>query len=101
MQVSELITNDNSNIATADGIDINGDGKKEQSNGVGDSSISLKIASLKHEKVMVGMSQTFSEYFEGVITDIGARGNAAEKSFKGIETIVQNFRKHQKINQRR
>jgi len=50
------------------GLDINGDGVKELTNGVGDSSNALKIASLKHEKVMVGMSQTFSEYFESIIS---------------------------------
>ncbi|MCK4798550.1 MAG: flagellar hook-associated protein FlgK, partial [Spirochaetes bacterium] len=51
----------------------------------------LRIASLKHERVMVGMSLTFTQYFEAIITEIGARGNLAEKGFKAAETIVHNL----------
>ena len=79
------------NIAAASGIDSDGDGIKDISNGVGDSQNSLKIASLKHEKIMVGMQLTFSQYFEALITDVGARGNLAEKGFKAAETIVHNL----------
>ena len=91
MKVEDNILVDDSYIATADGIDINGDGTKDVTNGIGDSSNALKIASLKDEKVMVGMSLTFSQYFESIITDIGARGNEAEKGFKAGEIVVQNL----------
>ena len=91
MKVEDNILGDNANIATADGIDTDGDGFKDLTNGVGDSKNALKIASLKHEKVMVGMSLTFSQYFESVITEIGARGNEAEKGFKAAEIVVQNL----------
>ncbi len=91
MSIEENILSDVANIAAADGIDTDGDGVKDLTNGVGDSSNSLKIASLKHEKVMIGMSLTISQYFEVLITDVGARGNVAEKGFKGAETIVQNL----------
>ena len=91
MQVESKILADDAYIATADGVDTDGDGIKDVSNGIGDSSIAIKIASIKHEKVMVGMSQTFTEYFEGVIADIGSRASAAEKGFKSSELLVQNL----------
>lgn len=91
MNIEEKIVNDVNYIAVADGIDTDGDGKKDLSNGIGDSKIALKIASLKHERVMVGMSLTFSEYFEALISDIGSRGNLAEKGFKAAETILKNL----------
>ena len=91
MQIEDNILEDMANIAAADGIDTDGDGVKDLSNGVGDSKNSLKIASLKHERVMIGMSLTFSQYFEALITDVGSRGNVAEKGYKGAETIVQNL----------
>ncbi|MBN2546690.1 MAG: flagellar hook-associated protein FlgK [Spirochaetes bacterium] len=91
MSVEALILSDNNYIASSSGVDTDGDGIKDLSNGVGDSKNALKIASLKHEKVMVGMSLTFSEYFEVLISDIGSRGNLAEKGFKAAETIVQNL----------
>ncbi len=91
MKVEDLILSDNANIAAADGIDTDGDGVKDLSNGVGDSKNSLKISSLKDEKVMIGMSLTFSQYFEAIITDVGARGNVTEKGYKGAELIVQNL----------
>lgn len=91
MKVEDNILSDMNNIAAASGIDSDGDGIKDISNGVGDSQNSLKIASLKHEKIMVGMQLTFSQYFEALITDVGARGNLAEKGFKAAETIVHNL----------
>jgi flagellar hook-associated protein 1 len=91
MKVEDKILSDNSYIATASGIDMNGDGIKDRSNGIGDSENALKVASLKHERVMVGMSLTFTQYFENIISDVGARGSAAEKGFKASETIVQNL----------
>ena len=91
MQVESKILADDAYIATADGVDTDGDGIKDVSNGIGDSSIALKIASIKHEKVMVGMKQTFTEYFESVISDVGSRASAAEKGFKSSELLVQNL----------
>ena len=91
MTVQDTILNDNSYISSASGIDRDGDGIKDISNGVGDSENALRIASLKHERVMVGMSLTFTQYFEAIITEIGARGNLAEKGFKAAETIVHNL----------
>ena len=90
-RVEAQILSDNSYIAAASGIDSDGDGVNDVFNGIGDSSNALKIASLNHEKVMVGMSLTFSQYFEALITDVGARGNEAEKGFHGSETIVTNL----------
>ena len=91
MKVEDKILADNAYIASATGIDVNGDGVKELSNGVGDSENALKISSLKNSRVMVGMSLTFTQYFEYTIADVGARGSAAEKGFKSSEIIVENL----------
>jgi flagellar hook-associated protein 1 FlgK len=91
MKIEDKIAVDNSYIACASGVDMNGDGVKDRFNGVGDSENALRIASIKHERVMVGMSQTFTQYFEGLISDVGARGSHAEKGFKGSEVIVNNL----------
>jgi flagellar hook-associated protein 1 FlgK len=40
---------------------------------------------------MVGLTQTFSEYFENLITDIGSKGNLAQKGFKAAEVITKNL----------
>lgn len=91
MKVEDRILADNSFIATASGIDVNGDKIKERSNGIGDSENALNIASLKTKKVMVGMSLSFTSYFEYVVSDIGSRGREAEKGFKSSEIIVENL----------
>ncbi|HOV14795.1 MAG TPA: flagellar basal body rod C-terminal domain-containing protein, partial [Spirochaetota bacterium] len=91
MKVEDKIIADNSFIATASGVDIDGDGVKDKSNGIGDSENAQKISSLKTKKVMVGMSLSFTSYFEYVVSDIGSRGREAEKGFKAAETIVQNL----------
>ncbi len=91
IKVADNIQNDPQFIAAAGGVDVNGDGVKDISNGVGDSSNALKISSLKQDKVMVGLTQTFSEYFENLITDLGSKSNLAEKGFKAADTIMQNL----------
>ena len=91
MKVEDKIVVDNSYVACASGVDTDGDGFKDRFNGVGDSQNALRIASIKHERVMVGMSLTFTQYFEALISDVGARGSHAEKGFKGAEVIVNNL----------
>lgn len=91
MAIEERILNDNAYIATGGGIDSDGDGQLDVPNGIGDSSNALNIASLKNKRVMVGMSLTFTEYFESLVTDVGSRGMVAEKGFKASEIIVHNL----------
>jgi flagellar hook-associated protein 1 FlgK len=91
MKIEDKIAVDNSYIACSSGVDMNGDGVKDRFNGVGDSSNALRIASIKQERVMVGMSQTFTQYFESLISEVGAKGSHAEKGFKGSEVIVNNL----------
>ncbi len=90
MSVNERIKSDVSYIAAASGTDINGDGTKVF-NGVGDTSNAMNILSLKEERVMIGMSQTFSQYFEYIVADVGARGSHVEKGFKNAEVITTNL----------
>lgn len=91
MKVEAKILADNAYIATAGGIDTDGDGIKDLSNGIGDSSTAHKIGSIKENRVMVGMSLTFSEYFEDIIASVGARANESEKGFKAQELIMANL----------
>jgi len=85
------IENDVSFIAVASGIDSDGDGIKDISNGIGDSQNALRISSLKDNKVMVGMSLSVSQYFENIVSDVGARGQKAENGFRVQETIMNNL----------
>ncbi len=91
MEINSQIRADSSYIATAEGIDSDGDGVKDIYNRSGDSEIALKIASLKDAKVMIGMSMTFSQYFQDIISDLGARASVAEKGFQNSELIVHNL----------
>jgi len=91
MKVEDKIITDNASIATSGGVDLTGDGKKDKMNGIGDSSNALKIASIKHDRVMIGMSLTFTQYFENIISDVGAKGSFSEKGFKASENMVQNL----------
>lgn len=91
MAINKVISADVSYIAAAGGIDSNGDGIKNISNGIGDSGNALRISSLKEEKVMVGMSLSVSQYFENIISDLGARGRHAENGFHVQDTIMNNL----------
>lgn len=91
MAVEERIKEDISYIAAAGGVDIDGDGIKDLFNGVGDSSNALRIGTLKENRVMVGMSLTFSQYFENLIADVGARAHKAENGYKIQETVMNNL----------
>ncbi len=91
MAIEKKIENDVSFIAVASGIDSNGDGIKDISNGIGDSQNALRISSLKDNKVMVGMSLSVSQYFENIVSDVGARGQKAENGFRVQETIMNNL----------
>jgi flagellar hook-associated protein 1 FlgK len=78
-------------IAAAGGVDTTGDGIKNISNGSGDSSNALRISSLKENHVMVGMSMTFSQYFENLVADVGSRAREAESGFKVQENMMNNL----------
>ncbi|HBD96179.1 MAG: flagellar hook-associated protein FlgK [Spirochaetes bacterium GWF1_31_7] len=91
MAIEKKIENDVSFIAVASGIDSDGDGIKDISNGIGDSQNALRISSLKDNKVMVGMSLSVSQYFENIVSDVGARGQKAENGFRVQETIMNNL----------
>ncbi len=91
MAVESKIKSDVNYIAAAGGIDTTGDGVKNLSNGSGDSSNALRIGSLKENHVMVGMSMTFSQYFENLVADVGSRAREAESGFKVQETMMNNL----------
>ena len=91
MAVDSQIKKDVSFIAAASGIDTTGDGFKDKMTGSGDSTNALRIASLKENKVMVGMSLTFSQYFENLVADVGSRAREAETGFKVQETVMNNL----------
>lgn len=91
MAVDSKIKKDVNYIAAAGGVDTTGDGIKNISNGSGDSSNALRISSLKENHVMVGMSMTFSQYFENLVADVGSRAREAESGFKVQETMMNNL----------
>jgi flagellar hook-associated protein 1 FlgK len=91
MAVDSKIKKDVNYIAAAGGVDTTGDGIKNISNGSGDSSNALRISSLKENHVMVGMSMTFSQYFENLVADVGSRAREAESGFKVQENMMNNL----------
>ncbi|MBQ2294984.1 MAG: flagellar hook-associated protein FlgK, partial [Spirochaetales bacterium] len=91
MAVDSKIKKDVNYIAAAGGVDTTGDGVKNISNGSGDSSNALRIGSLKENHVMVGMSMTFSQYFENLVADVGSRAREAESGFRVQETVMNNL----------
>ncbi|MGC8964621.1 MAG: flagellar hook-associated protein FlgK [Brevinematia bacterium] len=93
IDVNPLIVKDPRLIAAAGGKDLNGDGIKDTSNGVGDNSNILLIAGLRDKKVMLERDSTFLEYLKFVVGDAGARGNVSEVAIKKQELVIQNLKK--------
>ncbi|GEM_PF-63329 len=79
-------------IAAAGGTDYDGDGNPESMNGVGDNSNALKIAeALRQKHTMIETDQTFEEFIESQISQLGARAQQAKIEFETRDLLVQNL----------
>ncbi|MGC8765474.1 MAG: flagellar hook-associated protein FlgK [Brevinematia bacterium] len=84
------------NIAAAGGIDTTGDGDIDRINGLGDNRNALKIAELRHKKIMIEDRSTAGDFLKAMIGDFGTRSEAAIVNMdknKAVVDSLENLRK--------
>lgn len=91
MAVSEDIIIDVDRIAAAKGKDIGGTGDFNTSNGIGDGSNALEIASLRHRHAMVDSKATFNEFYTSLISRIGSQGEEAKNRLENQTVMMKNL----------
>ena len=89
--VDDRIKNEVESIAASTGVDTNGDGVPDVMNGAGNGDNALKIADIRFEKIMIGKSQTFNDFYQGMITEIGLKGEIAKREAENRGAIVDNL----------
>jgi len=91
MQVSEAVQLDVDKVSAARGKDIGGTGDVNKSNGIGDGSNALRMASLRHKQAMVDNNTTFNDYYVALISRIGTQGEEAKDRIRNQETLLKNL----------
>lgn len=91
MAVSDDIIIDVDRIAAAKGKDIGGTGDFNTSNGIGDGSNALEIASLRHRHAMVDSKSTFNEFYTSLISRIGSQGEEAKNRVENQTVMMKNL----------
>jgi len=91
MAVSDAIIKDVDKIAAAKGIDAGGTGDYNTSNGVGDGTNALSIASLRHKAAMVDSKTTFNEFYTSIIARIGTQGEETKDRLTNQGTLLKNL----------
>ena len=80
--VNQKIIKDPGSIASAFGY--NG-----KSNGAGDGSAALAIADLRAQPVMIGLINSFDDYFSMVTAEIGLKGEQASQSLETEKLVIK------------
>jgi len=92
IDIEEKIVINPDSIAAAAAIDTTGDGKPDEINGLGDNRNALKIASLRHEKIMIESQSTFGDFVKSVVGEFGTRSESAkintDKNMAVVESLV-------------
>jgi len=91
MAVSREIAEDVDKIAAAKGNDIGGTGDYNSTNGIGDGTNALSIASLRHKAAMVDSKTTFSEFYTALIARIGSQGEETKDRIENQTTLLKNL----------
>ncbi|MDA3900665.1 MAG: flagellar hook-associated protein FlgK [Spirochaetes bacterium] len=91
MSVSKEIIDDVDNIAAAKGIDSDGSGDYNLTNGVGDGTNALALASIRHKNGMVQNSSTFDDFYISLISRIGSEGEESRDRLSNQETLLANL----------
>ncbi|MCL1864421.1 MAG: flagellar hook-associated protein FlgK [Spirochaetes bacterium] len=91
MSVSFEIMADIDKIAASKGIDIGGTGDYNTSNGIGDGTNALAIASLRHKTAMVDSKTTFNEFYTALISRIGTQGEETKDRVENHTTLLKNL----------
>ncbi len=91
MTVSDDIMRDVDKIAAAKGRDVGGTGDFNTSNGIGDGSNALQLASLRHRHAMVDSKTTFNEFYTSLISRIGSQGEEAKNRVENQTVMLKNL----------
>ena len=91
MAVSREISEDVDKIAAAKGNDVGGTGDFNTTNGIGDGTNALAIASLRHKPAMVDSKSTFSEFYTAIIARVGSQGEEAKDRVQNQTTLLKNL----------
>jgi len=91
MTVSDDIMRDVDKIAAAKGRDVGGTGDFNTSNGIGDGSNALQMASLRHRHAMVDSKTTFNEFYTSLISRIGSQGEEAKNRVENQTVMLKNL----------
>lgn len=91
MAVAREIVEDVDKIAAAKGTDVGGTGDNNTSNGIGDGTNALAIASLRQKTSMVDTKSTFSEFYTALIGRIGSQGEEAKDRLENQTTLIKNL----------
>jgi flagellar hook-associated protein 1 FlgK len=91
LSISDAIERDVDRISAARGKDIGGTGDYNTSNGIGDGGNALLIASLRHRNGMVDVNATFNDFYNAVISRVGAQGEEAQDRVRNQETLLKNL----------
>lgn len=91
MAVADGIIQDVDKISAARGKDVGGTGDFNTSNGIGDGSNALRLASLRHKHVMVDTNTTFNDFYTAVISRVGTQGEEAKDRVKNQGTLLKNL----------
>jgi len=91
MAVSQSIISDVDRISAAQGKDSGGTGDFNKSNGIGDGTNALRLASLRHKEAMVDTNSTFNDFYTALISKIGAQGEESKDRIKNQETMLKNL----------
>lgn len=91
MAVASEIIMDVDKIAASKGRDIGGTGDYNTSNGIGDGTNALQIASLRHRESMVDSKTTFNDFYTALISRIGSQGEESKNRLENQETLLTNL----------
>jgi len=91
MAVSREVSEDVDKIAAAKGADIGGTGDFNTSNGIGDGTNALAIASLRNKAAMVDSKTTFTEFYTALIGRVGSQGEEVKDRLENQGTLLKNL----------
>ena len=85
IEVNERLVGDPGAVAAATGVG-------GVSQGIGDGSNALSIARLRTQPVMIGFSSTFDSWFADRVTDVGLKGEEAERSLDTARLVMKDLK---------
>ncbi|HPS58970.1 MAG TPA: flagellar hook-associated protein FlgK [Spirochaetota bacterium] len=91
LSVSSEIIQDVDKIAASRGKDIGGTGDYNTTNGIGDGTNALQVASLRHKEAMVDSRATFNDFYTAIISRIGTQGEETKNRLENQETLLTNL----------